>query len=297
MTAGPLLPFLETVTLEESAAGVRVRGLLAHGHPIYAGHFPERPILPAIAQLELLRAVASHAAGRPLALTRIAILKLRQTLVPGMEIELEIGPESADGEGGMRRFAILAGGSGLAGGSPVSSGSVGLATAPPATASIPPAHPALQTPPMPPSGAPGAESPPAKLLPHAPPACFLAACEETFEDGIACTAVIPFEHALVRGGCAPSFLALEAGAQAAGLLEALALRGGEGAPGVGFIVSLREVTLDPLPIAAGRPFRVLARRSGGAGSLAIYDLEAVAEGRLALRGSISAYLPARAAGT
>jgi 3-hydroxymyristoyl/3-hydroxydecanoyl-(acyl carrier protein) dehydratase len=284
MTAGALLPFLEAVTLEESPAGIRIRGLLTRDHPIYAGHFPGRPILPAIAQLELVRAAASHAAGRHLALTRIAFLKLRQILAPGMEIELEITAAGAGGAAGEHRFAISARGSGVSGGSPVSSGTVVLATAPP---------PAPPAPPIPARGSSGALE---RLLPHSPPARFLAACDETFADRIACTAVIPGEHALTREGCAPSFVVLEAGAQAAGLLEALALRGGEGTPSVGFIVGLREVFLDPAPIAAGRPFRVEAQRSGGAGPLAIYEVEAVAEGRLVLRGSLSAYLPAAPGG-
>ena len=108
--------------------------------------------------------------------------------------------------------------------------------------------------------------------------------------------MVPFAHALVRAGWAPSFLALEAGAQAAGVLEAGGQGGGAGrrrgeAPSVGYVVGIRDAVLDPAPFAAGRPFRIVARRTGGAGLLAVYEVAASSgEGPIATA-ILSAFLP------
>src|SRR6202008_4490019 len=136
---------------------------------------------------------------------------------------------------------------------------------------------------------------PAQPLPHAPPARFFAAIESSGEGEIAGTAVVPPDHALVRAGWVPSFLALEAGAQAAGVLEAGGWRGqSEGrrgeAPSVGYVVGLRDAILDPAPFAAGRPFRIVARRTGGAGSLAVYEVEASRGGTRIATATLSAFL-------
>lgn len=287
----PLLPYLATV--ERPGAGAagdepsfRWKGVLAAGDPVYAGHFPGRPILAAIAQLEMARAAASLASGQPLALTAIDVLKLRRTIGPGDAIGLELRPLDAEGGGHPLRFAFTLTGPGE---SPVSSGTLGF-------------HPAGTAAPLPaPPPAPGSRllpvaADPAPLLPHAPPARFLLGAAEASAEGLACDAAVPSGHALAVEGEAPSFAALEAGAQAAGLLEALGRSAaGDGAPAVGYVVGLRGVSLDPRPIAAGVPFRIKVRRSGGAGALAVYEVEAEAGGRTAARGTVSAFLPTAAA--
>ena len=273
MSPGSPLPFLEGATWSSTEGAVRARGRLAPGDPIYAGHFPGRPILPAIGQLELARAALSLALGRPLALVGIPHLKLRQTLVPGQEIEIEIGAET---DSGLRTFAVRSLGA------PVTTGA--LRFGPQA------------------GGGPGAadssseagREPLTGLLPHAPPACFLRGIETSGAEEIVCLACVPAEHALVREGWAPNFLALEAGAQAAGVLEAGARREGGAAPSVGYVVGMRDVEIAFAPIAAGHPFRITARRVGGAGALAVYEVEASGAGGPIAKGTLSAFLPDRA---
>jgi len=270
------LPFLDPGwSLEFGADEARARGVLSANDEIYEGHFAGRPILPAVAQLELARATLSIATGGRLALRRVPALKLRNTLTPEMPVELQLG---AEGEGGARRFALLSDDG------PISSGSLAFVPA----AADPLVLPDLGDA----STRKGDFARPESLLPHEPPACLITSITSLGDGSIVCAGRIPRCHPLVVEGIAPSFLGLEAGAQASGLLEALEHRSAEGpAARVGYIVGVREAILDPASVPAGRPFRVFAQRSGGAGALAIYAIEAGVEGRPFARGTLSAYIP------
>ncbi|MEM7479778.1 MAG: hypothetical protein AAF481_01280 [Acidobacteriota bacterium] len=63
----------------------------------FEGHFPGHPVLPAVAQLELLRQ-AMHSIEPGLALRAVDGLRLSQPLVPGDRVELEVQvPEDDEG--------------------------------------------------------------------------------------------------------------------------------------------------------------------------------------------------------
>jgi predicted hotdog family 3-hydroxylacyl-ACP dehydratase len=96
-----------------------------------------------------------------------------------------------------------------------------------------------------------------------------AAAEE-----IACAAEIPVDHPLVSAGLAPACLGVEAAAQGAAVLEALARREDDPGPRVGYLVGIREARFAAPFLPAGQAFRVTARLTGSAPPLSIYEITA-----------------------
>ena len=102
---------------------------------------------------------------------------------------------------------------------------------------------------------------PAGLIPHAPPALLVRT---------ASVAVIPEDNPFVEAGRAPAFVGLEAGAQAAALLEALDRSSGE--PRIGYVVAIRNARFRTSWLPAGRPLPVAVRPAGSAPPLTIYEV-------------------------
>jgi 3-hydroxymyristoyl/3-hydroxydecanoyl-(acyl carrier protein) dehydratase len=221
--------------------------------PLFAGHFPDHPILPGIAHL----AMVERALGRPLAAVRS--VRLRRPVVPGEALELSL----ADGGGGWSRFAMAQGREAVGGGA-VAPGddAVGEWGEPRAAAGEFPL-----------------------LLPHAPPARLVRGVVAAEAEGIVCVAAVPSDHPLAAGGRAPAFLAIEAAAQGAAALEALARRD-DPVPRIGYLVGIREARLRAAALPVGRPFEVTARLAGSAPPLSVYE---IAAGE-AVAGTISTYV-------
>ncbi|MFL6202823.1 MAG: hypothetical protein ACJ76J_26955 [Thermoanaerobaculia bacterium] len=99
------------------------------------------------------------------------------------------------------------------------------------------------------------------LIPHAPPALLVRT---------AALAVIPEDNPFVQAGRAPAFVGLEAGAQAAALLEALARSSGE--PRIGYVVAIRNARFRTPWLPAGRPLPVTVKPAGSAPPLSIYEV-------------------------
>ncbi|MDR3458454.1 MAG: hypothetical protein P4N60_13465 [Verrucomicrobiae bacterium] len=58
--------------------------------PVFAGHFPHRPILPGIFQLEIVRMAAEWVQNRPLTVGEIAKAKFQRPILPGETLKLSL---------------------------------------------------------------------------------------------------------------------------------------------------------------------------------------------------------------
>jgi 3-hydroxymyristoyl/3-hydroxydecanoyl-(acyl carrier protein) dehydratase len=225
--------------------------------PLFAGHFPGHPILPGVAQLALVERVLGPLSG-------VRNVKLRRQVAPGDRLDLRTGLR----EDGTARFDLSQDGE------MVSNGTV-----------------------LPSREAAGAEPVPARegedlaadLLPHTHPARLVRGVIEASEDAIVCAAEVPLDHPLVVDGRFPAFLGVEAAAQAAAVLEALARRDQEPGPRIGYLVGIRDARFASPALPAGRSFEVTARLQGGAFPLSIYEVTAAG----AVTGVISTYISIR----
>lgn len=244
--------------------------------PLFAGHFPGHPILPGISHLAWVEAALAGRGGAapPLSslssISSISGVRWRRPASPGEGLALRLMP-SEDGESG--RFSVVRGEDVL------SQGSVGWSAG----------QPDLPGPlePLPLSGA---WPHPGGLLPHAPPALLLDGILGRSAESLTARLSIPAEHPLVRPGGAPAFLALEAGAQAAALFEALERPEGERRPRLGYLVGIRTARLTVRNLPAARPLAVTARLSASAPPLSIYEVECTAGGRALVSGILSTFL-------
>jgi 3-hydroxymyristoyl/3-hydroxydecanoyl-(acyl carrier protein) dehydratase len=231
----------------------RVRIEVPADSPLFAGHFPGHPILPGIAHLSFVE----RALGVPLTAARS--VRLRRPVTPGETLDLAL----ASGGEGWARFEISHQGQTVSSGSVTTGGERSGDWEEPAAAT--------------------GEFP--ILLPHAPPARLIRGVIEAEAERIVCAAEIHPDHPLAVEGRAPAFLALEAAAQAAAVLEALARRD-DPTPRIGYLVGIREARFAAPPIPAGRPFQVSARLAGSAPPLSVYEIAAGG----AVTGTISTYI-------
>ena len=91
----PYAPAGVRLRLKEGADPLRVRAgveILA-SHPDYSGHFPERPVLPASSQFEIIEAVVRAAFGDTLRLAAVPRAKFLGIIEPGTALEAELARE------------------------------------------------------------------------------------------------------------------------------------------------------------------------------------------------------------
>jgi 3-hydroxyacyl-[acyl-carrier-protein] dehydratase len=65
--------------------------------PTFAGHFPGRPILPGVFQLEIVRVAAERIQNRLLVVQEIAKAKFQRPILPGETLKLNLKLSEADG--------------------------------------------------------------------------------------------------------------------------------------------------------------------------------------------------------
>lgn len=244
---------------------------------LFEGHFPGRPILPAVALLDrALRALAS--AGAPPTLRGVANLRLRQPVAPGDVLDLQaraLAPGRARFE--VRRADEI-----------VADGVVLLGEPSSAIAAWTPARGW-----RPPAGSPDLDD----LLPHRPPMRMVEAVEGAADDGVECTARLPEGSAFDSGGTAPALVALEMAAQTAAVFEALRRFRETGRAGarVGYLVGARDVGFGRARVPVGEAFRAAVRLSGMALPLCTYAFEVAREGEVVASGTLSTWLTATGA--
>ena len=66
--------------------------------PVFAGHFPNRPLLPGIFQLEMARVAAESVLDCPLAVREISRAKFQRPILPDETVRLELKLSETGGE-------------------------------------------------------------------------------------------------------------------------------------------------------------------------------------------------------
>lgn len=248
--------------------------VLPSGGGCFEGHFPGRPVLPAVAQLDLALQTLASASRRPSSLRGIAFARLRQLVLPGDRLELA----ARELDGGRVRIDIHRGEALVTNAELI----LGAPEEPPEAATAgEPADPQL-------SAAPPLDA----LLPHRGPMRLVTSLVRETNDGLVCTACVSRECPLSEQGRASALAGIEAAAQTAATWEALRRwrEGAGAAPRIGYLVALRDVALFAEHIPVDVAMLATVRLEAAAPPLTHYRIEASMEGRPLLRGTIATYL-------
>ena len=87
MLLGNLFHIIE-LNIRDAALTARIE--LDPAHPIFTGHFPGRPILPGVCQLQIMEEILSHALDRKLKLKSIAQVKFLVFIDPETHRQLDV---------------------------------------------------------------------------------------------------------------------------------------------------------------------------------------------------------------
>jgi predicted hotdog family 3-hydroxylacyl-ACP dehydratase len=237
----------------------------------WPGHFPDRPILPGVLQLDWAIQLLARWLGGEAWPRRVEGLKFKQLIRPGQALTLALEREAG---GGGFRFGIAHGATIFSLGRIVVENVAPFASSgEKATPACVPEFPAL-----------------AELLPHAGAMVLLARVASHAGDATVCVAEIG-DDALFgnASGDVPAWMGLEYMAQCIAAHSGLrGLAGGE-PPRVGFLVGSRRMTFHVRLFRRGQMLTVQARQVwGGAKGMVAFDCnmadadtgELLAEGRL-----------------
>jgi 3-hydroxymyristoyl/3-hydroxydecanoyl-(acyl carrier protein) dehydratase len=239
----------------------------------FAGHFPQRPIVPGVIELMLAIDHLAEQAKQRLFLRAIKFARLRHLVLPGDE--LAVSARMSDGgftRVDVRRDSAL-----------VANAELDLSVDPP----VPSLQPALDR-----DGV-RVDAPPLELLlPHRPPMRLVTGIDLELAEGLQSTARISADTGLARAGRVPAVIALEAAAQTAAAWEGLRRSrepGGAGAR-VGYLVAIREVTFFTADIPVEMPLHATIELDGLALPLTHYAVEVALGDALVLTGKIATVL-------
>ena len=104
---------MTTLTLTDSILGALVAGseqpaeggvvaefVFPAADPVFAGHFPGRPLLPGVFQIEMARVVLERALGVGLRMAGVERAKFLRPILPGERVRLELKTSPGPAEGG-----------------------------------------------------------------------------------------------------------------------------------------------------------------------------------------------------
>ena len=233
--------------------------------PWFDGHFPGRPLLPAVVQLDIvLRELAAWRGASPLAWA-LRSVRFRRPVTPGTELQVHLEQPAEDRIG----FALRRDGDAVCDGS--------LILAPPRIERGATEHP----------GSRADELDLDLLLPHRGSMMLVREVLARGEDEVLCLAVLPSDCPYLEEGSAPALVALEIGAQAAAVLHAGGRTTGEGPPPAGVLAGIRTAEALAPRLPADRPIEARARRIGDAPPLAMVEVDVAADGRRVVSGTLS----------
>jgi predicted hotdog family 3-hydroxylacyl-ACP dehydratase len=114
---------------------------------------------------------------------------------------------------------------------------------------------------------------PDDFIPHRGPARLVhTILESPRPDVVVCAGRVPADSAFVSEGRVPAVVLLEMAAQAAAVQQALAATAGGAPARPGYLVGIREASLNADDVAAGVRLTATVRRTGQLGPLATYDV-------------------------
>jgi predicted hotdog family 3-hydroxylacyl-ACP dehydratase len=244
---------------------------LAAPQAYFEGHFPGRPILPAVALLALVVEALARESRRAVPLRAIPFARLRHPVAPGDRLALAARSRGSDRVSfEVRRDDAR-----------VANGELGFGH--PEAPLTRMACPAATT---------GPAAPVEALLPQRPPMRFVTSILDETSAGLVCEARIPAACALVAEGTAPALAAVEAAAQAAALWEGVRRwrDSRSSASRIGYLVALRDLALFAGRVPAEAPLIASVRLDAAALPLTHYAIEVAHDQVPVLRGKIATFL-------
>jgi predicted hotdog family 3-hydroxylacyl-ACP dehydratase len=122
-----------------------------------------------------------------------------------------------------------------------------------------------------------------RFLPHGPPLRLLTGIDAVGDDHVQARGLIPRDAPGATEHGVPAILGIELGAQSTAMIAAAAIAavGESPTPRLGYLVSLRAVTLHVPFLPTGVELRVAARRIGGAGGFEMFEVAVRRPGEVA----------------